>query len=223
MRLSLIFFSAVIAFGASVDGSVEIVNGSSHSASDVVVWLQPLSGSVPEMRKPVHRTLLQKDKSFRPHVLAIRAGTVVDFPNADPIFHNAFSNYDGQVFDVSLYPPGTSRSVQFQKPGIVRVFCNIHPMMSAVIVVLDTPYFTTAARDGRFHIAGVEPGEYNLMTFDERAVSEGHPPRHVHVGDADVTVDAVQISELRYVPMKHRNKYGEDYPPASESYGDVPR
>jgi len=78
--------------------------------------------------------MVQRDKRFTPHVLAIAVGTTVEFPNYDPIFHNAFSNYDGQVFDVGLYPPGTTRSILFKKEGIVRIFCNIHPSMSAIIV-----------------------------------------------------------------------------------------
>ena len=99
--------------------------------------------------------MVQKDKTFTPHILAVPVGATVDFPNFDPIFHNAFSNYDGQVFDVGLYPPGTSRSVRFSRPGVVRVFCNIHASMSAVIAVLATPYFDTSKRDGKFEIRDV--------------------------------------------------------------------
>ena len=93
--------------------------------------------------------MLQKNKVFVPPVAA---GTAVDFPNADPIFHNAFSSYDGQIFDVGLYPPGTTRSVYFRRACFVRVFCKIHAAMSAVILVLPTPYFATTAKDGTFRI-----------------------------------------------------------------------
>ena len=113
--------------------------------------------------------MLQKDKTFSPHVLAVEAGSVVDFPNADPIFHNAFSSYSGQVFDIGLYPPGTTRSLRFARQGVVRVFCNIHSSMSAVIVVLDSPYFATTKRDGAFEILDVPPGDYQLTVFHERA------------------------------------------------------
>ena len=126
--------------------------------SDIVVWLEPLDPvGVPERPFP-RAQMLQKDKMFHPHVLPIVAGTAVDFPNADPIFHNAFSNYDGQLFDVALYPPGSSRAVVFRKPGVARVFCNIHPSMSAIILVLRSPYFARVNADRDYRIANVPPG-----------------------------------------------------------------
>jgi plastocyanin len=89
-----------------------------HDYSGVVVALTPLeSTALPAAAK--HAVMLQKDKTFSPHVLAIQAGSLVEFPNADPIFHNAFSSYNGQVFDIGLYPPGTTRSVKFARPGEV--------------------------------------------------------------------------------------------------------
>src|SRR6185295_18656305 len=111
--------------------------------SGVVVWLEPANGSPAPVTPGATAKMIQKDKTFTPHVLPIRTGTSVDFPNFDPIFHNAFSNYNGRTFDVGLYPPGTSQRVPFTRSGIVRVFCNIHANMSAVIVVLNTPYFVT--------------------------------------------------------------------------------
>ena len=116
--------------------------------------------------------MIQKDKMFTPHVLAVPVGGSVSFPNLDPIFHNAFSNFNGQIFDVGLYKPGSSRTVAFKRAGIVRVFCNIHPQMSAVIVVLDTPYFAVSNKAGAFEIADVPPGEYQLHVFHERAAEE---------------------------------------------------
>ncbi|MBV9155835.1 MAG: hypothetical protein JO097_06215 [Acidobacteriaceae bacterium] len=172
--------------------------------------------------------LLQKDKMFHPHTLAITVGSVVEFPNLDPIFHNAFSNFDGQLFDVGLYPPGTTRFVHFRKAGIVRVFCNIHPAMSAVIVVLDTPYFTTADRDGRYRIANVPPGAYELHVFDERALNgpESQVLFTVEGNEAQVTAPPIHISETQYLNLAHKNKYGLDYPHSSvdaEPYTGLPK
>ncbi len=223
MLRSLIFFSALAAHCASVSGSVQITSHSHRPPTDIVIWLHPLSPTESEAHALPHKVLLQKDKTFQPHVLPVRAGTVVDFPNADPIFHNAFSNYDGQIFDVSLYPPGTTRSIQFRKPGIVRVFCNIHPMMSAVILVLDTPYFASVSRNGTYRIDGVAPGDYQLMVFDERATSGESTRPTISVGDADLQLNVLRLSEAGYVPVRHLNKYGQDYPAAADSYSDIPK
>ena len=181
--------------------------------SGVVVFLMP---STPVETPPRHYRMLQKDKTFLPHVLPVSTGSTVDFPNADPIFHNAFSSYDGQVFDVGLYPPGSNRSVRFTRPGTVRVFCNIHPMMSAVVLVLDTPYFATTANDGSFHIEA-PPGEYQLNVFHERA-TEGtlqSLSRKITVGSGPLQIPQIVISESGYLVSPHKNKYGNDYPPVT--------
>jgi len=154
---SLICFSLLITSlpAATVSGTVELRESRIASVargkdySGVVVSLQSVgdpAAAVPEK----HAVMLQKNKMFVPHILPVVAGTTIDFPNEDPIYHNAFSSYSGQIFDVGLYPPGTSRSVRFLRRGIVRVFCNIHPSMSAIILVLTTRYFAVTPHDGSF-------------------------------------------------------------------------
>jgi plastocyanin len=181
--------------------------------SGVVVALTPLA-RLPASSSPQHFRMLQKDKTFTPHVLAIPTGAIVDFPNADPIFHNAFSSYSGQVFDVGLYPPGSSRSVRFTRPGIVRVFCNIHASMSAVVIVLDTPYFATTGNDGVFHL-DAPPGEYQLTVFHERATETTLKglERRVAIGANPLQLPPIAISEAGYLAAPHKNKFGNDYPP----------
>lgn len=190
--------------------------------SGVVVSLEPLGNTVPYKLSTARVTMEQKDKAFHPHVLAVAAGTTVDFPNFDPIFHNAFSNYDGQIFDVGLYPPGTTRSVRFSRTGIVRIFCNIHPNMSAVIVVLPTQWFQVTERDGRFEFPNLAPGNYRLRIFHERAVSSTLEAltRVVTIGSAPESLPAISISESGYLPIPHKNKYGLDYPspPGDEGF-----
>jgi hypothetical protein len=138
----------------------------------------------------------------------------VDFPNFDPIFHNAFSNFSGQLFDIGLYSPGSTRSFRFLRPGVVRIFCNIHPTMSAVILVVDTPYFSVSRRDGTFEIPSVTPGEYQLKVFHERATESVLQAleRKVTVEQANLTLPPIEISESGYLPASHKNKYGKDYP-----------
>ena len=181
--------------------------------SGVVVWLTsteaPPSEAIAKRAK-----MLQKDKSFSPHILAIQTGTSVDFPNLDPIFHNAFSNYEGQIFDIALYPPGSSRTVHFYRPGIVRVFCNIHPSMSAIIVVVSSKDFATTDRDGHYSIPNVSPGTYQIHFFSERATPEtlAKLTHDISVGDGSESLASVAISEAGYLPVAHKNKYGRDYP-----------
>ena len=189
-------------------------------ASGVVVWLEPAGGTPPPPASPPGRAVMeQRNKTFRPHVLAVEVGAAVDFPNFDPIFHNAFSNYDGQVFDVNLYAPQTSRRVVFRRPGMVRLFCNIHATMSAVIAVLPTPYFTVTGPDGRFQIRA-PAGYYRLQVWHERSQPEtlGALERPLALGEEDLTLPQIRIAEQGYLAVPHKNKYGREYPPARDDH-----
>jgi plastocyanin len=220
----LICFSASLLplCAAAVSGRVDLRDSryaavrNHHDYSGVVIALTPLENAALPAT-PRHAVMLQKDKMFSPHVLAIQAGSLVEFPNADPIFHNAFSSYNGQVFDIGLYPPGTTRSVKFARPGVVRVFCNIHASMSALIVVVASPYFATTKPDGTFNLADVPPGQYNLTVFHERAseVALGELSRKITVGPDGATLPNIVISEAGYLSIPHKNKYGHEYPPDS--------
>jgi plastocyanin len=210
----------------TVSGQIQLMDShakvvkKNRDFSGVVVWLQPLHGSRSTLSGK-HAQMLQKDKTFSPHILPISTGTSVDFPNLDPIFHNAFSNFDGKVFDVALYPPKTSRTVRFDRPGIVRVFCNIHPSMSAIIAVLDSRYFTVTDRNGNFAINDVSPGEYTLEFFHERATPETLEKlkKEIEVNHDPVAIARTTISEAGYLPVAHKNKYGTDYPTDGEGSG----
>ena len=217
--------------GGSVAGKVELHDSQDAAVrkhmdySGVVVWLEPLAGAPPAAMTPgATARMVQKDKTFTPHVLPIRVGTSVDFPNFDPIFHNAFSNYNGKIFDVGLYPPGTSRRELFNRPGIVRVFCNIHAAMSAVIVVLNTPYFDTTQKNGSYQFRDISPGEYTLRFFHERATQAtlDSLARRITVTDGSVSLPAIGISESGYIVISHHNKYGQDYAAAPDDNGVYP-
>jgi plastocyanin len=198
--------------GATVTGRIELTGTRVKDLSGVVVALDPL---LPPSQHPhAHAAMKQKDKTFQPHILAVESGTTVDFPNQDPIFHNAFSSFDGKIFDVGLYPPGTSRSVRFDREGIVRVFCNIHSAMSAVIVVLNHPWFATTTHDGAFQIHNVPEGDYTLRVYHERATTATlaaltHP---VYVRQERTELPPISISETGYLPAPHKNKFGKEYP-----------
>jgi plastocyanin len=218
---------AVGLYGGSVVGRVELLDSRDPAVrkhrdySGVVVWLDPL-GQEPPTAPPRTVAMVQKGKRFIPHVLAVPVGATVEFPNLDPIFHNAFSNFSGQPFDTGLYPPGTSQKVRFRREGIVRVFCNIHSTMSAVIVVTRTPFVAVTDREGVFRIQAVPAGEYRLRVWHERA-TEGTLKaleRKIVVGEngGEIHLPALRISESGFLEVPHKNKYGQDYPPVPEEH-----
>ena len=210
-------------FGGTITGEIRLADSNKsvvkkkNDFSGVVVWLEPAEQPAPHPIRR-HSQMLQKDKKFEPHILAIETGTSVEFPNLDPIFHNAFSNFNGQIFDVALYPPGSSRTVRFDRAGIVRVFCNIHPSMSAIIVVVDSNHFTISDREGRYSFANISQGKYEIRFFHERATADtlAKLTQTVIVSQELETPAAITISEAGYLPVPHTNKYGRNYPPDSE-------
>jgi len=130
----------------------------------------------------------QRNERFVPHVLAITAGTSVDFPNDDKTYHNVFSLSKTKEFNLGRYAAGHSGSVLFDQPGIVRVFCEIHSHMSAFILVFAHRYFAVTGDDGRYRIENVPPGTYTLTVWNEAIRGEA-PRRTVTVGESDVDAD----------------------------------
>ena len=223
-RFALMLVAAAAALAAAtVGGKVEIPDSrepevrSKKDFSGVAVWLERADGPTPAPR-PVTVRMLQRKKTFTPHLLTVPVGSTVEFPNLDPIFHNAFSNFAGQPFDVGLYPPGKTERVHFRREGVVRVFCNIHPTMSAVIVVVNSPWVGVSQRDGSFSIENVPPGDYRLHVFHERATQQtlDRLDRKITAGFEGVNLGVIAISESGYIQAPHKNKYGKDYPPVIE-------
>jgi len=229
-RLLCSLAAAANLVAGSVSGRVELRDSKDAAVrkrmdfSGVVVWLEPVTGSPAALPADATARMVQKDKTFTPHVLPIGVGTSVDFPNFDPIFHNAFSNYNGKTFDLGLYRPGTSQRVRFTSPGVVRVFCNIHANMSAVILVLGTPYFTATEKNGSFQLNQIPPGEYTLRFFHERATQAtlDSLSRRVTVGEGSIALPAIGISESGYIVIPHHNKYGHDYTDPPDDGGVYP-
>jgi hypothetical protein len=122
----------------------------------------------------------QRNETFVPHVLAITTGTTVDFPNSDRFYHNVFSLSKTKSFDLGRYAAGHSREVKFDRPGIVRVFCDIHSHMNAFILVFSHPFFTLTDKDGRYRLDNVPPGTYNVIAWNE---GDSSPPSAVTVPD----------------------------------------
>jgi plastocyanin len=122
-----------------------------------------------------HAVMDQRHETFVPHVLAVVAGTTVDFPNGDPVLHNVSSASPAKPFDLGMYPEGEVRSVTFDKPGVVAIRCNVHPRMSAFVVVHANPWAAVTDEHGGYVITGAPPGSYPVRvwheSFDERATA----------------------------------------------------
>jgi plastocyanin len=190
------------------------------SAANTAVWLTPLgdgSGVSNEKRSHAPNQLLQRNKSFEPHILVVEVGTVVQFPNKDPFFHNVFSLFDGKRFDLGLYEAGSSNSVHFDRPGISYLFCNIHPEMSAVVLAVPTSYFAVADAAGRWAIPHVPNGHYRLHVWYERSSEEdlAKLQRDIVISDANRTLETVRVVDNPTQNPNHKNKYGKDYVPAA--------
>jgi len=153
-----------------------------------VVYLESAPRRAFEPAEPARATLDQRHETFVPHVLAIPTGTTVDFPNSDRIFHNVFSLSKAARFDLGRYAAGRSKSVRFDRPGIVRVFCDIHSHMNAFILVFSHPFFAVTDAEGRYRLDNVPPGTYNVIAWHEGSSST---PRVV-------TVSADGMAELDF-------------------------
>jgi plastocyanin len=196
-----------------------------QDASNVAVWFTPLDrteraapGAANLQSPPL---LVQRNKTFEPHVLIVPVGTMVEFPNKDPFFHNIFSLYDGQRFDLGLYEAGTKRSVRFDRPGVSFLFCNIHAEMSAVVVSVDTPYFGLSDRNGNVVVPSVPDGRYQMTVWYERSSPEHlkELARVVTISDSSRKIGPVGVLQNPTFTPTHKNKYGLDYvPPPNPDY-----
>jgi plastocyanin len=152
-----------------------------------VVYLESAPAGAFDDPGPLRATMDQRNETFVPHVLAISVGTTVDFPNSDQTYHNVFSLEKTRRFDLGRYAAGRSKSIRFDRSGIVRVFCEIHSHMSAFILVFGHRYFDITGADGRYQIAGVPPGRYTVVAWNEGGARES---RVVVVPDDGGSVEA---------------------------------
>jgi plastocyanin len=155
-----------------------------------VVYLETAPQGAFEDPGVTRASLDQKDEAFLPYVLPIAVGTIVDFPNRDRTYHNVFSLSRVKSFDLGRYARGQSKSVLFDHPGVVRVFCDIHSHMSAYILVFAHRFFAATDPEGRYHIDGVAPGSYELTVWTDGRVRETRPVR-VPEGGGAVEADFV--------------------------------
>lgn len=192
-----------------LSGTVTTTVRAGMPAAQAVVYAEPLSGVAPPSQSPPV-SISQRNKSFTPRVVGVPVGSVVQFPNDDQIFHNVFSLTPGHAFDLGLYRAGQSKSRAMTSPGLVRIFCNIHPQMTALLVAAPTPWITTAATDGSWRLE-LPAGRYRVTAVSDRAA-----PATVEVTvGGTTTAPALALDESTYVATRHTNKFGKPYSEAA--------
>lgn len=199
---------------AALQGRITLLmpDGSTAPAHDAVVWLT--ASGQPTATAPAARpSMASQGKRFAPHVLAVPAGTTVDFPNVDKIFHNAFSVSPGNQFDLGLYRKGASKSVAFAAPGVVRIYCNIHQDMAGYVVVVAPGATALTDATGAYRLSSLRPGRQQVRVW------------HEMTGEAEDTVDLaagqtgtweLRLDARRYRREPHLNKDGRPYPPVKK-------
>ena len=184
-----------------------------------VIWLEPQAGT-PSLPFPPHGhyTLLQKNRTFIPHLQVIPVGSVVQFPNADPFFHNVFSLFDGKRFDLGLYEAGSSKSVTFPTEGVSYIFCNIHPEMSAVVLSLSTPLYAIADNNS-FVLRNLPAGDYKMHVWVEGVPQSTLESlvRPIHLSSRTVDLGELKVPLPRDGTLAHANKFGRAYDIESKS------
>jgi plastocyanin len=202
---------------ATVSGKVAFVakRGQHPIATDTLVWLE--SAGKTTARRAAAFQMVTRGKALVPHVLAVPVGSTVEFPNDDPISHNLFSLSAGNAFDLGLYRKGAGKSYRFEKPGLVNVYCNVHPNMSAVIHVMTSPYYTLADASGGFAIEDVPPGKYRLVAWNEQG---GQSEAEIEVSAAGQAAGnlALTLDSRNFRQSEHMNKEGKPYNPTPREY-----
>jgi plastocyanin len=226
---SLLAPGAIMAQSLTVTGRVTLFaaasRGSRADCSNAVVYLTPLQGITPASpvkNAPASRRyqLVQKNKQFIPHILVVPVGAAVEFPNRDPFFHNVFSLFEGKRFDLGLYEAGATRSITFNNPGVSYIFCNIHPEMSAVVIVAKYPYYAVSNVAGEVTISAVPAGRYRLNIWHERCLPEALSSlsHEVDLSPGSTSLGELRLPESGDLLSKHKNMYGRDYDPDASSY-----
>lgn len=199
---------------ATVNGKVMFQNkrGQQPVVNETLVWLDPAGKT---WKKPAATfTMTTRSKEFLPHVVAVPAGSTINFPNEDPIAHNLFSLTPGNTFDLGLYRRGSGKAHKFETPGTVNVYCNVHPNMSAVVHVMSTPYYGFTDANGNYSFE-VPPGRYRITAWNEQS---GAQASDIEV-KSDGTVEGATLLTIdgRNVRLtQHKNKFGQAYRPPKD-------
>jgi plastocyanin len=191
--------------GGRVVGKVALSDaGGAKATGEVIVYIVGFTEPPDGAAAP---RILQKDRKFVPDLVAITVGESVSFPNGDVILHNVFSQSPSRKFDLGSFKKGETKDKSFPNPGVIDVYCNIHPEMAATILVLPNTKHTRAAKDGSFALAGVPPGTWTVFAYARRAAK----PASARVTVVDGQDAIVSLSLVRGAESAHANKFGEKY------------
>lgn len=193
-----------------VVGTVKVTeaDGKPAARAEVIVYVVGVPEPVAPRPGP-NVTVEQKGRKFVPDLVAITVGDKVSFPNSDPFLHNVFSQAGPRKFDLGSFKKGDTKEKEFPAPGVVDVYCNIHPEMAATILVLPNRHHTRTGVDGKFVLDKVPPGDWTLFAYTRRAARPVSAKVSVKA-DADAAID---LSLQRGAEPPHLNKYGEKYRP----------
>lgn len=205
-----------------MSGRVAIVERPGESTSDLgntVIYLVPLdtaspaastagSAAAPAAARAGSTSIAMNGRAFVPRLRVVTPGSRVSFPNQDPFSHNIFSTTPGAAFDLGLYPSGKSKDARFRRAGAYPVYCNIHPRMTAYVVVAPTPWHTQAGNDGRWELKGIPPGRYRLHVWHERTKEV---ESEVAVTASGLAGIATQLDARGFRVSQHKNKFGKEY------------
>jgi plastocyanin len=197
----------------SVRGKLVLKDRGGKLASDVpdaVVWLEG-----PKTARATTTEIATRKKELIPSVVVVAPGSSVTFPNYDPFNHNVFSVSPEAPFDLGLYGRGDSRTAKFEKPGIVRVYCNVHAQMWAAVLVIESPFVARPSVDGGFALDGVPAGKYTLMAWHDRGGQTGRP---IEVGPAGVADLELALDASGHTHKAHLNKFGKPYQSEGRRY-----
>ena len=198
----MVMLAGAVGQAAELKGEVKVAGR--NGSVPTYVYAEPLGGGAPV--KPGHFTMKQVNKELRPHVLVVPVGSTVDFSNEDTVMHNIFSLTKPGAFDLGLYK--TSKPVVLKNANTYRVFCNIHPQMTGVIVVVPTSYIAEVDANGHYRLE-LPAGKYRVTAWSERAAAPATVP--VTVAGSTASAPELALDESKYVELPHKNKFGKDY------------
>ncbi|HUR79566.1 MAG TPA: hypothetical protein VM733_02295 [Thermoanaerobaculia bacterium] len=200
---------------APVNGKVmfRTRRGSEPVVNETLVWLEPAGRTW--KKPPAAFSMTTRSKAFVPHVMAVPAGSTINFPNEDPIAHNLFSLTPGNTFDLGLYRRGAGKTHKFEAPGTVNVYCNVHPNMSAVVHVMTTPFYGFADASGNYSF-DVPAGRYRLLAWNEQGGTSAPSDLEVKADGTVAGATLLTIDGSNFRLTQHKNKFGQTYRPPKD-------